>query len=234
MDLGGFPYGFGAVVATPVNLSAMRKEYESSGLDFAQMPTDPFVIWRQWLDDAVDADLPEPNAMVISTVAVAKTFGDPPQPSSRIVLCKGISSNGFEFYTNYGSRKSLELQATGTVAATFPWISLSRQVNIVGRAEQMSALESDRYWSQRDRGAQLGAWASIQSEELQSYEELEERYRHFETMYPGLIPRPSHWGGWRIVPETVEFWQGRQNRLHDRLLYRVSPAGFWSTNRLSP
>ncbi len=217
-----------------VDLAAMREEYSTVGINEALLPPEPFTLWTEWMADAVAAGISEPNAMVIATVASSANFSSPPQPSSRTVLCKGTSRNGFEFYTNYRSRKSEEIKASGTIAATFPWHGLHRQVNIVGRAEQTTSAESDQYWASRERGSQVGAWASSQSETIESYAELEDRYNHFDNMYPGAIPRPPHWGGWRILPESIEFWQGRLNRLHDRIFYKQVSVGQWERTRLSP
>ena len=217
-----------------VDLAAMREEYVSTGLNIASVPRAPLPLWNDWLADAVAAKLPEPNAMVVSTVTRPTMVGQPAQPSSRIVLCKSATVKGFDFYTNYRSRKSEEIKSSGTVAATFPWIALQRQVNIVGSVEQVSSHDSDTYWASRQRGSKLGAWASSQSSKIDTYEELEERCRHFGNMYPGDVPRPPHWGGWRIVPTTIEFWQGRPNRLHDRIMYERKNSGQWSIGRLSP
>ncbi len=211
----------------------MREEYSAAGINDGVLPSEPFGLWAEWLQVATAAGIAEPNAMVLASVAPAQNML-PAQPSTRTVLCKGFGRKGFEFYTNYRSRKSEELTASGAVAATFPWHGLGRQVNIAGRVAKTTSSESDHYWSLRERGSQIGAWASMQSEQLDSYEELEKRYRHFDDLYPGKVPRPSHWGGWRISPTSIEFWQGRRNRLHDRIVYRQIGVGRWEKFRLSP
>ena len=214
-----------------VDLAAMRAEYGSVGIGPGQMADEPFGQFDQWFNEAVDADLVEPNAMVLATVSKENVE---PQPSSRIVLCKQVSEMGFDFFTNYQSRKSGELAGSGTVAATFPWIPLERQVNIVGTARRLTAADSDTYWGRRSRASQLGAWSSDQSDEIPSAEMLTKRYAHFDELYPEEVPRPDHWGGWRIQPSSVEFWQGRSNRLHDRMVYRRVKGDLWKLVRLSP
>lgn len=215
-----------------VDLATMRLEYETIGIEPADLAADPFEQFDRWMADAIAADLYEPNAMVVSTVDEAG------QPWSRYVLVKGATSAGFEFYTNYHSDKSRHLDAAPRAAATFGWLPLHRQVNLAGRVERVSADDSDDYWAMRVRGAQLGALASAQSQELADREELMERYRALEARHEGGdVPRPEHWGGWRLVPDAVEFWQGRVNRLHDRLRYRRVGGGAdgrWELVRLSP
>ena len=211
-----------------VDLARMRLEYETAGIDVGDVLDDPMDQFDRWMADAVLADLYEPNAMVVCTVD-----GDG-QPWSRHVLLKGAGPDGFDFYTNYHSDKSRHLGDNPRASATFGWLGLHRQVNVAGPVERVPTEESDAYWSVRLRGPKLGAWASEQSTELADRDVLERRYREVEARFPDEVPRPEHWGGWRLVPHTVEFWQGRVNRLHDRLRYRRLDDGGWDLVRLSP
>jgi pyridoxamine 5'-phosphate oxidase len=182
---------------------------------------------REWLDHAVESGLAEPNAMVVGTVGPDGT------PSSRLVLCKGLDERGPVFFTNYNSRKGRELAAHPAVSLLFPWHSLGRQVRIEGEAHQVSAEESDEYFATRPRGAQLSAWASQQSDVVPSRDVLEQRVRELDRQYPDAVPRPPHWGGIRVTPRRIEFWENRPDRLHDRLLYTRDEDG-WSVVRLQP
>jgi pyridoxamine 5'-phosphate oxidase len=211
-----------------VDLARMRLEYETAGLDVADLVDDPIEQFDRWMADAVRGGLFEPNAMVIATVDADG------QPWTRHVLLKGAGAAGFDFYTNYQSDKSRQLDANPRASVTFGWLELHRQVNVAGSVERVSAEESDAYWTVRVRGSQLGAWSSDQSRELPDREALLRRYEEVETRFPDRIPRPGHWGGWRLVPHTIEFWQGRLNRLHDRLRYVRRPDGSWGLVRLSP
>ncbi len=216
------------------DLRRMRLDYETGGIDASTFPDDPLAQFDRWFADAVAAQIEEPNAVVVSTVD-----GDG-QPWSRYVLLKGLDPRGFSFYSNYGSNKSRDLAAQPKAALTFGWLELHRQVNVAGAIERVDPSESDDYWSVRARGSQLGAWASDQSRPVASRDQLLAAYSSMEERYPdGPIPRPPHWGGWRLIPHTVEFWQGRRNRLHDRLRYVRSatpdtPDGIWELVRLSP
>ncbi len=206
----------------------MRLEYETAGISESDFAADPFTQFDVWFDAALRAEVYEPNAMVVSTV------DSDGQPWSRYVLLKGVDAGGFEFYTNYESYKSDHLSGSPKAALTFGWLELHRQVNIAGAVERVSDEQSDGYWSVRTRGSQLGAWASDQSKPLDDREQLTERYDAADRRFSDAVPRPPHWGGWRVVPTAVEFWQGRQNRMHDRLRYLKSSDGGWELVRLSP
>ena len=210
-------------------LAALRQEYGDAGLDVADLDADPVTTFRRWLDETVAAGLHEPNAVVVST---ATPEG---RPSSRVVLLKAVDERGFVFYTNYESRKGEELAANDACALLFPWHDLQRQVRVEGRAERVGEEESAAYFATRPRGSQVGAWASPQSREVGSRAELDGLHEEAEQRFGdgGEVPLPPHWGGFRVVPETVEFWQGRSGRMHDRLVYRRTPDG-WRTVRLAP
>lgn len=189
---------------------------------------DPFAQFRAWFEGATAAGLHEPTAMILATVDGAG------RPSARAVLLKGIDARGFVFFTNYGSRKARELAGNPHAALVFLWTPLQRQVRVEGVVERVSAAESDAYFASRPRGSQLGAWASAQSEPVASRAELDTTLREVTAHFAGRnVPRPSHWGGLRVVPEAVEFWQGRRDRMHDRLLYSRAALG-WTISRLSP
>lgn len=208
-------------------LADMRKEYTNRGLSEADAAADPFAQFKTWFDAALAANLPEPNAM---TVATANADG---APSARIVLLKGFDERGFVFYTNYTSRKGQELAANPRAALIFYWAELERQVRIEGHVEQTSAAESDAYFASRPQGSRLGAWVSPQSQVIAEREVLDQRQHELEQTYADDVPRPPHWGGFLVVPHTVEFWQGRPSRLHDRLRYSLA-NGTWQIERLAP
>jgi pyridoxamine 5'-phosphate oxidase len=220
---------------TQEDLARLRRDYESVGLREATLPPEPMTLFHTWLADAADAALAEVNAMVVSTVAVDG------MPSSRMVLCKAADERGFVFFTNYNSRKVLELAARPQVSLLFPWHQLGRQVRVEGLAVRTDPTESAAYFASRPRGAQLSAWASRQSAIMSSRAEIEQRVADLEARYEGRdVPCPPHWGGIRVVPAAVEFWQGRADRLHDRLVYRRDAdstdgtGGGWSVVRLQP
>ena len=211
-----------------MDASTLRQEYTSAGLDKADVDPDPIVQFHEWFENAVEADLHEPNAMILAT---ATNDG---KPSARTVLLKGYDVRGFVFYTNYEGRKAKELEANPTCALLFYWGELERQVRIEGRATRLSGQESDAYFASRPRGSRLGAWASEQSRPVEDRRVLEERVRSLDAEYERReIPRPPFWGGYRIEPDTIEFWQGRENRLHDRIVYHRSGRG-WKIVRLQP
>ncbi len=215
-----------------MDLSGLREEYGRGGLDLPDLADDPIEMFERWLQQAVDAGVHEPNAMVIAT---ATPDG---RPSSRMVLLKGVDPDGFVFFTNQASRKGDELAANPHCALLFPWHPLERQVRIEGAAAPLGAAEVEAYFHSRPHGAQLGAWASAQSRPVASRAELEQSYAAAEERFGaedsgGEVPVPPSWGGYRVTPEAVEFWQGRRSRMHDRMVYRRSGSG-WAVERLAP
>ena len=197
-------------------------------MDLPDLDPDPLVQLQAWLGDAEAAGIHEPNAMVLSTA------GADAAPDARFVLLRGIDARGLAFYTNYASPKARALEANPRAALTFGWGVMQRQVRVQGNVQRVTADESDAYFATRPRGAQIGAWASPQSSELGDREELDSRVAEFESRFAESVPRPPHWGGFRVRPERVEFWQGRPNRLHDRILYSRSGGGAWARTRLAP
>lgn len=212
----------------------MRQEYSQAGLRRNQLDPDPIVQFEMWLQEAIAADLDEPNAMVLSTVSAAGAL------TSRVVLLKGIVGGEFQFFTNYQSAKARDLAVDGNAALTFAWLGLQRQVNISGIATRVEAAVSDEYFSIRPRQSQLGAWASQQSEPLVDRAELEYSMEQASQRFGDAVPRPEFWGGYKLRPDRVEFWQGRPNRLHDRFSYTraliedEAQTPSWSVQRLNP
>ena len=211
-----------------LDLAAIRKDYALSSLTERDVDADPIRQFERWFADALSAQVLEPNAM---TLATATRDGS---PSARIVLLKGVDAHGFTFFTDYRSRKGAELTENPLAALTFLWKEIERQVRIAGAVSRVSSAESEAYFRSRPPGSRLGAWASHQSAVIASREALEERLRDVTRQFPtDDIPLPPHWGGFRVVPDEVEFWQGRPSRLHDRLRYHREPSG-WRIERLSP
>lgn len=212
-----------------LELPAMRVSYEQGALDESELAGTWYEQLQKWMDDARRAGLAEPNAMVLATADPAG------RPSSRTVLCKGIDERGVVFYTNYTSAKSHDLSATRFASATFPWFGMQRQAHVRGTVEKVTQAETAAYWAGRPRGSQLGAWASPQSRTVHSRQTLEVALANVERQFADAdrVPVPPHWGGWRIRPQTVEFWQGRQDRMHDRLVFEQR-ADEWRVHRLAP
>jgi pyridoxamine 5'-phosphate oxidase len=211
------------------SLAELRKNYSLGSLDVADAERNPFRQFDAWFAQAVDAKLPEPNTMTLATV---DSRG---RPSARIVLIKGVDERGFVFFTNYESRKGRELADNPHASLLFYWIELERQVRIEGTVVKASPAESDQYFESRPLGSRIGAWASEQSQAIESRAVLEAREKEISEKYGEHPPRPPHWGGYRLIPDAIEFWQGRPSRLHDRLLYtRAVEGGDWQITRLSP
>jgi pyridoxamine 5'-phosphate oxidase len=211
--------------------AVLRKFYEDARLDESDLAADPLSQFDAWFADAVEAELPEPNAMILATVNADGT------PSTRTVLLKGYGPEDFRFFTNHGSRKAQAIAGNPHVSLLFPWHPLHRQVIVEGAAERLSREESAAYFRTRPHGSQLGAWASEHQSAVVGREELESRYAELARRWPDEVPMPGFWGGYRVVPSSVEFWQGRPNRMHDRLRYRrpyAAEPDKWVVERLSP
>jgi pyridoxamine 5'-phosphate oxidase len=209
-------------------LADMRKDYGLAGLAEKDLAKNPFRQFEQWFSEAEAAKIPEPNAMTLATT------GRDGRPSSRVVLLKAVDGRGFVFYTNYESRKGRELADNPHAALVFPWITMERQVIVEGPVTRVSREEAEVYFHSRPRASQLAAWASPQSTVIAGRAVLEESYRVIERKYEGReVPLPPQWGGYRLSPVSVEFWQGRRSRLHDRLRYRREPGGDWVIERLA-
>lgn len=204
-------------------MADIRKPLSESGVE-----TDPIAQFARWYERALDAVKPLPDAVALASATRAG------RPSLRMVLLKGFDAHGFVFYTNYRSRKGRELARNARASLLFYWGGLERQVRVDGRVEKVSARESDAYFATRPRGSQLSAWASAQSRTVAGRAALERRFAAYAHEYSGAVPRPPHWGGYRLAPDAIEFWQGREDRLHDRILYRRGPRGRWIIERLAP
>ncbi|MCE7060266.1 pyridoxamine 5'-phosphate oxidase [Dyadobacter sp. CY343] len=209
-------------------IAGIRYDYSLKGLNEVDLDTNPLKQFKLWFDEAVLAGVSEANAMLLSTVSNGR-------PSARIVLLKDLTETGFSFFTNYQSKKGRDMEENNQVALTFFWKELERQVRIEGIVVKTSPEESSEYFAVRPRGSQIGAWVSEQSEVIPDRAFLEEKTREFEDRFEGHeVPRPPHWGGYRVIPERMEFWQGRPSRLHDRLVFEKGKSGNWKIERLSP
>ncbi|MBK8554275.1 MAG: pyridoxamine 5'-phosphate oxidase [Lewinellaceae bacterium] len=212
-----------------IDIAALRRSYSLESLSKNDVDPNPFTQFDRWFEEALNSALPEPNAM---TLATADSKG---QPTARTVLLKGFDDNGFVFYTNYESQKGEDIAENPQVSLLFTWLELERQIRINGLAEKVSEEESRAYFQSRPKGSQIGAWASAQSKPITSRTALEQRMRELseEFKHEEVLPLPPFWGGYRVKPEVLEFWQGRESRLHDRIQYHRSGAG-WLISRLSP
>ena len=210
------------------DISSLRKEYASAQLDMGSIEKSPLIQFEKWFQDALRADILEPNAMVLSTVDTASN------PSQRTVLLKELDASGFVFFTNYSSQKAQQLDLHPYASLLFPWYTLERQVSIRGKVEKVDIETSRAYFYSRPYGSQLGAWVSRQSSSIESREILDAKLAELKSKYPvGTVPFPDFWGGYRLIPTTIEFWQGRQNRLHDRILYEAVGSNC-NIKRLAP
>ncbi|MFN5723299.1 MAG: pyridoxamine 5'-phosphate oxidase [Betaproteobacteria bacterium] len=211
-----------------MNLEDLRKSYERAELDEAASDADPLRQFQRWLQEALSAQLPEPNAMTLATV------GADGRPSTRVVLIKGCDERGLVWYTNYESRKGRELATHPHAALQFHWVELERVVRIEGRVERVAEAESDAYFASRPLDSRIGAWASPQSQVIGGRAVLVANAARYSAQFLLDPPRPPHWGGFRLAPDRWEFWQGRKSRLHDRLRYRLDDSGHWVRERLAP
>ncbi len=210
------------------DISSLRTEYSKSQISESEMSADPLVQFSKWFEEALNSDQLEPNAMIVGT---ADQQG---QPSQRTVLLKGYDNNGFVFYTNYKSRKGLQLEKNPKISLLFPWYHLQRQIIICGHVSKLSKQQSEEYFHSRPRGSQLSAYVSNQSQEISSRRELESKLSEAESTFENQeIPLPENWGGYLVTPTSLEFWQGRENRLHDRFFYEREEDS-WKTSRLAP
>ncbi len=212
-----------------IDIANLRREYSTNGLTEQDAGFEPFSLFEKWFEQAKAAELADPNAMTLATATRDGT------PSARIVLLKALDTRGFTFFTNYDSRKGREMAANPRVALVFMWQQLERQVRVEGTIEKVTATESDAYYITRPLGSRLGAWASQQSDAIPNREYLEAQHAELTAKYPdGNVPRPPNWGGYRVLPAAIEFWQGRPSRLHDRILFTKRADGSWDRVRLSP
>jgi len=210
-------------------IRSIRSNLDALNLDKNNVDKNPMIQFEHWMENALEAKVPEPNAMTLATV------NKKGQPDTRIVLLRGMDKNGFSFFTNYKSAKGKEINENKKVCLNFYWAELARQVRVKGVVEKLSSKISDEYFHSRPYESQLGAWASDQSEEIESREMLEKKYKELALKFSkGKIKRPPHWGGFIVKPFSIEFWQGRANRLHDRVLYEKNKSGKWNISRLAP
>ncbi len=210
------------------HIADIRKDYASRELNEEDCLADPLSQFALWLDEAIKSEVPEPTAMLVSTVSPEG------RPAARVVLLKGVEDGHFVFFTNYESRKGQHLTANPVIALTFFWPELERQVNVEGRVERLPAAASDNYFASRPYKSRVGAWASEQSREIAGKHVVAGRFALFAAKYAVHVPRPPHWGGFAVIPDRIEFWQGRPSRLHDRVVYRLQENGQWGKARLSP
>ena len=211
-----------------ISIADIRKDYVLASLSEEVVGNDPFSFFHTWFEEAVSASIDDVNAMTLSTLQ------EDGFPDARIVLLKGLDERGFTFFTNYESEKGVQLSKHSKASLVFHWKELERQVRVMGIAEQLTAAENDAYFASRPRASQLGAWASPQSQKIEKRELLEERYAQFEQQFTDVVPRPAHWGGYRIVPIKIEFWHGRSSRMHDRIVFEKQENESWSRYRVAP
>ena len=212
-----------------MDISNMREEFTLSGLERKDLKEDPIVQFENWFAQAKESGMIEPNAMTLATVNAQG------QPSVRTVLLKFFDADGFVFYTNYESKKAKDMAENPKVSLLFPWLDLQRQVKIIGYVEKVPTAQSVKYFLSRPRGSQLGAWCSNQSSVITTRSLLQAKFDEMKRKFEGKeVPLPSFWGGYRVIPQEIEFWQGRKNRLHDRFNYALKEDGSWSIERLAP
>jgi pyridoxamine 5'-phosphate oxidase len=212
-----------------ISLADLRQNYTKGGLLKKNAEINPFQQFHKWFHEAIESDILEPNAMTLATI------NGEGKPVARIVLLKNLDEQGFVFFSNYSSQKGQNLANNPWASLVFWWGELERQVRVEGKVEKITDSESDQYFNSRPLGSQLGAWASPQSQVIPNRKFLEHRLEEFTNKYQDqVIPRPENWGGYRVIPNVIEFWQGRQNRLHDRLCYRLNDQGQWQIDRLAP
>jgi pyridoxamine 5'-phosphate oxidase len=210
------------------SIADLRKDYQLASLDEGDVLANPVEQFDRWLKEAIKAELPEPTAMTLATVSADG------RPAARIVLLKAVDASGFAFFTNYDSDKGQQLAARPHAALVFHWVELERQVRIEGAVQKVTGEESASYFARRPRLSQIGAWASPQSRTIANREWLEREFEQMAERFKDSVPLPPHWGGYRVSPESIEFWQGRRSRLHDRLLYRRKTDRSWSLQRIAP
>ncbi|MFK7932176.1 MAG: pyridoxamine 5'-phosphate oxidase [Saprospiraceae bacterium] len=217
-------------MANLTEIKDLREDYRNGTLEESDLAEHPFQLFTQWFQHALECKIPEPNAMTLATI---RADG---RPSARIVLLKGFDEQGLVFYTNYESQKGQELSGTPFAAVVFNWLELQQQIRVEGKVERITAAASTDYFQSRPKGSQIGAWASPQSQVIPGREVLEKKVEALQKQYANQkqLPRPDHWGGFRIIPDNIEFWQGRSSRLHDRIRYTLQADGAWKIDRLAP